>query len=55
MILADTALQERQAQRQPIRFGVVGCQGLTNQIENSIPGMLVAAISKRKVQHAVDV
>src|SRR5262245_6901175 len=31
------------------------CQGLTNQIENSTPGMRVAAISNRKVQRAVDV
>jgi predicted homoserine dehydrogenase-like protein len=31
------------------------CQGLTNQIENSIPGMRVAAISNRNVQRAVEV
>jgi len=31
------------------------CQGLTNQIENSIPGMRVAAISNRKIRRAVDV
>ena len=59
MILVDTALQEREAQGKPIRVGIVGagfmCQGLTNQIENSIPGMRVAAISNRKVQRAVDV
>ena len=59
MILVDTALQERQARGKPIRVGIVGagfmCQGLTNQIENSIPGMRVAAISNRKVQRAVDV
>ena len=59
MILVDTALQERQAQGKPIRVGIVGagfmCQGLTNQIENSIPGMRVATISNRKVQRAVDV
>jgi predicted homoserine dehydrogenase-like protein len=59
MILVDTALWERQAQGKPIRVGIVGagfmCQGLTNQIENSIPGMRVAAISNRKVQRAVGV
>lgn len=59
MILVDTALQERQAQGKPIRVGIVGagfmCQGLTNQIENSVPGMRVAAISNRRVQRAVDV
>ena len=47
VILVDTALRERQAQGKPIRVGIVGagfmCQGLTNQIENSIPGMRVAA------------
>lgn len=59
MILVDTALQEREAQGKPIRVGIVGagfmCQGLTNQIENSVPGMRVAAISNRKVQRAIDV
>ena len=59
MILVDTALQERQTQGKPIRVGIVGagfmCQGLTNMIENSTPGMRVAAISNRKVQRAVDV
>ena len=59
MILVDTALQKRQAQGNPIRVAIVGagfmCQGLTNQIENSTPGMRVVAISNRKVQRAVDV
>ncbi|HWP25682.1 MAG TPA: SAF domain-containing protein [Xanthobacteraceae bacterium] len=40
-------------------MGIVGagfmCQGLTNMIENSTPGMRVAAISNRRVQRAVDV
>ena len=59
MILVDTALQERQAQEKPIRVAIIGagfmCQGLTNMIENSTPGMRVVAISNRKVQRAVDV
>lgn len=59
MILVDTALQKREAQGKPIRVGIVGagfmCQGLTNMIENSTPGMRVAAISNRRVQRAVDV
>ena len=59
MILVDSALQKRHALGKPIRVGMVGagfmCQGLTNQIENSVPGMRVAAISNRKVQRAVDV
>ena len=59
MILIDTALQERQAQGKPIRVAIVGagfmCQGLTNQIENSTPGMRVVAISNRKPDRAIDV
>jgi predicted homoserine dehydrogenase-like protein len=59
VILVDTALQERQAQEKPIRVAIIGagfmCQGLTNMIENSTPGMRVVAISNRKVQRAVDV
>jgi predicted homoserine dehydrogenase-like protein len=31
------------------------CQGLTNQIENSVQGMRVVAISNRKVQRAIDI
>jgi predicted homoserine dehydrogenase-like protein len=59
VILVDTALQERHAQGKPIRVAIVGagfmCQGLTNQIENSTPGMRVVAISNRKVERAVNV
>jgi predicted homoserine dehydrogenase-like protein len=59
VILVDTALQERQAQEKPIRVAIIGagfmCQGLTNMIENSTPGMRAVAISNRKVQRAVDV
>ena len=31
------------------------CQGLTNQIVHSMPGMRVVAISNRQVERAVDV
>jgi predicted homoserine dehydrogenase-like protein len=59
VILVDNMLQKRHALGNPIRVGIVGagfmCQGLTNQIENSIPGMRVAAISNRSVRRAVDV
>jgi predicted homoserine dehydrogenase-like protein len=59
VILVDTALQERHAHGRPIRVAIVGagfmCQGLTNQIENSTPGMRVVAISNRKVERAVNV
>lgn len=59
MYLIDTALKQRQAEGRPIRVGIVGagfmCQGLTNQITNSVPAMRVVAISNRKVNRAVDV
>jgi predicted homoserine dehydrogenase-like protein len=46
MILVDRELQKRHALGKPIRVGIVGagfmCQGLTNQIENSIPVRRVA-------------
>jgi len=59
VILVDTALKARAEQGTPIRVAIVGagfmCQGLTNQIINSTPGMRVVAISNRKPQRAVDV
>ena len=59
MILVDDALQAREAAGNPIRVGVVGagfmCQGLTNQIANSVAGMRVVAISNRKVERAAGV
>lgn len=59
MILVDRALQQRAEKGQPIRVAIVGagfmCQGLTNQIVHSTPGMEVVAISNRKVERAVEV
>ena len=59
MILVDTALQARAAQGKPIRVAILGagfmCQGLTNQIVHSTPGMRVVAIYNRKVSRAIDV
>lgn len=59
MILVDTALKARAEQGKPIRVAIVGagfmCQGLTNMIVNSTPGMRVVAISNRKPQRAIDV
>ena len=59
MWIVDTALKERADQNKPIRVGIIGagfmCQGLTNQITHSTPGMRVAAISNRRVKRAVDV
>jgi predicted homoserine dehydrogenase-like protein len=59
VILVDTALKARAEQGKPIRVAIVGagfmCQGLTNMIVNSTPGMRVVAISNRKPQRAIDV
>ena len=59
MWIVDTALKSRADQNKPIRVGIIGagfmCQGLTNQITQSTPGMRVAAISNRRVGRAVDV
>jgi len=59
MILVDDALKARQDAGNPIRVGIVGagfmCQGLTNQIAHSVPGMCVVAISNRKIERAAGV
>ena len=59
MIIVDRALRAREEEGRPIRVGMIGAgfmgQGLTNQIENSVPGMRMAAIFNRHPQRAVDV
>jgi predicted homoserine dehydrogenase-like protein len=59
MIIVDRALKARQEEGKPIRVGMVGAgfmgQGLTNQIENSVPGMRMAAIYNRKPERAFGV
>lgn len=59
MIIVDRALRAREEEGRPIRVGMVGAgfmgQGLTNQIENSVPGMRMAAIYNRHPRRAVDV
>src|SRR3989442_251961 len=59
MILVDRALQARAQEGKPIRVGMIGAgfmaQGLTNQIENSVPGMRMAAIYNRRPERAVGV
>ena len=59
MIIVDNALRAREEQGKPIRVGMVGsgfmAQGLTNQIENSVPGMRMAAIYGRKPERAHNV
>jgi predicted homoserine dehydrogenase-like protein len=59
MWILDTALKARADQARPIRVGIIGagfmCQGLTNQVANSTPGMHVVAISNRRPERAVAV
>ena len=59
MWIVDTALKARAEQNRPIHVGIIGagfmCQGLTNQIVNSVPGMRVVAISNRRPERAVGV
>jgi predicted homoserine dehydrogenase-like protein len=59
MIIVDRALAARAEQGKPIRVGMVGAgfmgQGLTNQIEHSVPGMRMAAIYNRRPERALRV
>jgi predicted homoserine dehydrogenase-like protein len=59
MIIIDRALKAREEQGKPIRVGMIGAgfmgQGLTNQIENSVPGMRMAAIYNRRPERAFHV
>jgi predicted homoserine dehydrogenase-like protein len=59
VIIVDTALKAREREGRPIRVGMIGAgfmgQGLTNQIENSVPGMRMAAIYNRTMERAMDV
>jgi predicted homoserine dehydrogenase-like protein len=57
MIIVDNALRRLATLDTPIRVGLVGAgfmaQGLTNQIENSVPGMRMAGIYNRKPGRAI--
>jgi predicted homoserine dehydrogenase-like protein len=57
MILVDTALRARAAERRPIRVGMIGAgfmaKGVMNQITNSVPGMRVAAVYNRHLERAI--
>jgi len=59
MIIVDRALKAREAEGKPIRVGMIGAgfmgQGLTNQIENSVPGMRMAAVYNRHPERAFHV
>jgi len=59
VIIVDKALRAREEQGKPIRVGMIGAgfmgQGLTNQIENSVPGMRMAAMYNRRPERAFEV
>src|SRR5262249_12091955 len=59
MIIVDRALRAREEEQRPIRVGMIGAgfmgQGLTNQIEHSVPGMRMAAIFNRRPERAYGV
>lgn len=58
MIVVDDALARREEEGRPIRVGMIGAgfmgRGVANQIVNSVPGMVLAAVSNRNVDKAVD-
>ena len=57
MIIVDRALHAREAEGRPIRVGMVGAgfmgSGVANQILNSTPGMVLAAVANRTLTKAV--
>jgi predicted homoserine dehydrogenase-like protein len=59
MIIVDNMLQAREREGLPIRVGMIGAgfmaKGLANTIENSVPGMRVAAIYGRRLERASQV
>ncbi|WP_027483718.1 NAD(P)H-dependent oxidoreductase [Deinococcus pimensis] len=56
MIIVDTALRRREAEGRPVRVAMIGAgfmgRGVANQIQNSVPGMRLVAISNRRVEGA---
>jgi len=57
VIIIDTALQQRQAEGNPIRVGMIGAgfmgRGIALQICNYVPGMKVVAIANRHLDGAL--
>lgn len=51
MIIVDTALRKREEEGRPVRVGMIGAgfmgRGVANQIINSVPGMVLSAVSNR--------
>lgn len=57
MLILDTALRAREAERRPIRVGMIGAgfmgRGLANQIVNATVGIRLVAIYDRNVDRAI--
>ncbi|HWX46540.1 MAG TPA: SAF domain-containing protein [Roseomonas sp.] len=55
-MIYDRLLRERAAAGKPVRVGMLGAgfmaRGITNQIVNSVPGMVLAVICNRNVERA---
>jgi predicted homoserine dehydrogenase-like protein len=56
MVIVDTALAKRQAEKNPVRVAIVGAgfmgRGVVLQIQTAVPGMEVVAIYNRNVEGA---
>ena len=59
MIIVDNALRKRAEEGRPVRVAILGagfmCQGLSNQIVNSVPGIRLVAIYNRRGSRAKEV
>lgn len=57
MVIIDQALKKRQAERNPIRVGMIGAgymgRGIASQILKSVPGMELAGIYSRNISDAL--
>lgn len=59
MIIVDSALKQRHAEGNPVKFGLFGAgfmaKGLVNQVVNYTPGMSVPAICNRSLDRAASI
>lgn len=55
-MIYDTLLRQRETEGKPIRVGMFGAgfmaKGITNQIANSVPGMVLSVICNRNIEKA---
>ncbi len=58
MIIVDRLLAQRAEEGRPVRVGMIGAgfmaKGIANQIVNSVPGMVLAAIANRTLSRAAE-